>query len=47
MTHVVVSKYGGTDTSIYTHGPNETIGGEIQRTNNFFEIDFLDFIKTN
>jgi len=47
MFRVVNSNYGETNTDIFVHNNGETIGDNMIQTNNFFEINFLDYIAKN
>jgi protein O-GlcNAc transferase len=43
----VICKYNNTLTDIYVYKGNEIISNKIRKTSNFYEIEFLDFIKNN
>lgn len=47
MKDYIISKYGGRNTKIYIHHFPEIVSNFMRETNNFFEIQFLDFIKKN
>ena len=47
MFRIANSKYGQTNTQIFTHSENEVVSNEIINSSNFFEINFLDYIATN
>jgi hypothetical protein len=44
MVRLVNSNYGQTNTEICIHDKGEIIGDVMVSTNNFFEIEFLDYI---
>lgn len=41
----IISKYGGSTTELFIHGPNEVIGQAMLSSSNFYEIEFLDYIR--
>lgn len=43
----IVSYYNGEYTEIYVHPPGEIVSDSMKLINNFFEINFLDFINNN
>jgi FkbM family methyltransferase len=43
----IISNYGNTTTEIFIHNSGEIVSDNIVYTNNFFEINFLDYIKQN
>ena len=43
----IISNYNNANTTIYIHQPGEIVSDEMRRRNNFFEINFLHFIKEN
>ena len=43
MIRTVKSNYGNTYTEIFIHNRGEIVSDNMVATNNFFEIDFLDF----
>jgi FkbM family methyltransferase len=44
MFRVVNSNYGETNTGIFVHKTGEIMGDSMVKNNNFFEINFLDYI---
>ena len=44
MQRSINSNYLWDNTCILIHGENEIVSDSMVRTNNFFEIDFLDYI---
>ena len=47
MTRSVTSNYLGDNTSILIHDKNEIVSDSMVQSNNFFEIEFLDYIAKN
>ena len=43
----IISNYLNSKTEIFIYGHEEVVSGEMRRINNFFEIQFLDFINKN
>jgi len=44
MGRVVNSNYSQTNTKIFVHNAGEIVSDKMVNTNNFFEINFLDYI---
>jgi hypothetical protein len=47
MFRVVNSNYGETNTEIVVHSNGEIVSDNMVQNNNFFEINFLDYIAKN
>jgi len=47
MFRIVNSNYGETNTEIFVHNNSEVISDYMALTNNFYEIDFMDYISKN
>jgi hypothetical protein len=47
MNRVVNSNYGQTNTEIVVHSNGEIVSDNMVQNNNFFEINFLDYIAKN
>jgi len=44
---MITSLYNNDKTDIYIHNEHEVISDVIRQTNNFYEIEFLNYIATN
>jgi FkbM family methyltransferase len=47
MFRSINSNYGSMNTTIFIHKHNESVSDNMVETNNFFEINFLDYIAKN